>query len=487
MIRLLVTTAAAAAVSGSLFAQSEFTSKSPEEQLRGQIAELQAETGLARPASLIAPLRALAVLYQETDDHALASAALEEARYVTRVHQGLASADEALLLRQQIRSEKALGNDERVWGLEQDMVTIARQHHDDIRMVPIFRELAEDRRDVIEKVRAGELPPMIFLGCYDTWGLRRYDDTRGKHQPPPGGSCEAQAGTPGVIRNLRAEVLIYYADAIETVLKNGDYASQELRDLEKQAVRMFPGLFDPTTWLTGNQRTLHEPRHTPLSLCNGIWPGSVNPGVGHWANSHAAKRGSSETLDELLASEILGTCLEPVVSTNEFVTANVGGWVSLVRLIAYEIRSGAPAAARAKAFTDLADWCLLLTPVERRHFSESSEHAIELYQRAYRELQQDDAARAAMFSPQAPVTFGPNLFTSIATQSSRYIDVSFEITKYGRGERIKVLDTSKGATRAEERELSRLIESTTFRPRFVDGKLADSAPVIARYDLDARL
>jgi hypothetical protein len=64
----------------------------------------------------------------------------------------------------------------------------------------------------------------------------------------------------------------------------------------------------------------------------------------------------SETLDELLASEILGSCLDPVVNGDGFVTANVGGWVSLVRLIAYEIRSGAPAAARAKAFTDLADW-----------------------------------------------------------------------------------------------------------------------------------
>ena len=151
-IRLLVTAAAAAAVSGGLFAQPELASIAPEEQLRQQIAELRVETGLARPADLVDPLRALALRHQETDDHALASAILEEARYDHARPPGLASADEALLLKQQIRSEKALGNHERVWDLEQDMVTMARHHHDDIRMLSIFRELADDR---LECHRAG--------------------------------------------------------------------------------------------------------------------------------------------------------------------------------------------------------------------------------------------------------------------------------------------------------------------------------------------
>ena len=30
---------------------------------------------------------------------------------------------------------------------------------------------------------------------------------------------------------------MYYADAIETILRTGDYASQELRELEKAALR----------------------------------------------------------------------------------------------------------------------------------------------------------------------------------------------------------------------------------------------------------
>src|SRR5262245_27508769 len=130
---LVAAVGATAAVSG-LFAQTR--PPSAEQQLRQQIAELQTETGLARPAELPEPLRALALLYEEGGDYALATAALEEARYVARVHDGLTSADEALLMRQQIRSEKALGLYDRAWDLEQDMLTIARQHHDDIRMLP---------------------------------------------------------------------------------------------------------------------------------------------------------------------------------------------------------------------------------------------------------------------------------------------------------------------------------------------------------------
>jgi hypothetical protein len=63
-----------------------------------------------------------------------------------------------------------------------------------------------------------------------------------------------------------------------------------------------------------------------------------------------------------------------------------------------------------------------------------------------------------IFAPPVPVTlptFEPNPFAFAATESWRYIDVSFDITKYGCGERVEILDSSEGATRAEERDLTR--------------------------------
>jgi len=457
----LVAAAAAAAASGAVFAQPEPAPIDPEERLLERIAELATEGG-PTPAEVIGPLRALALLHQEAGDHALAIAALEEARHVTRVHQGLSSADEAVLLRQQIRSEKALGNHQRVWDLERDMVTIARQHHDDVRMLPIFRDLADDRLGVIDKVAASERPPMIYAGCYNGAPLPPYDYARGEQRAP---ASTGSVTTPGcfgginqdLIAKLRAEILMYYADAIEIILRTGDYASEELRQLEQAALRM--------SFLTRPWAMRSREAGGSFAFCSG------------------------GTLDDYLALEILGTCLAPVGRAHNFVVANVG-LVSLIRLMAYEIRSGAPAAASANALADLADWLLVIVPHDRRRFGGRAATALVLYERLYGQLQQSDDLRAStaqIFAPELPVTlptFEPNPFASAATpESLRYIDVAFAVTKYGLGEQIEILDSSKGATRAEERDLIRLIEGTTFRPRFVDGKLADSAPVIVRYHL----
>jgi hypothetical protein len=430
---------------GAVLAQSEGTA-AREEQLRGQVAALQIETGLARPAEIIDPLRALATLHEEAGDHAFAAATLEEARYVARIHYGLASAEEALLLRQQIRNEKALGLHQRVWDLEQDMTTIARQNHDDLRMVPVFRYLAEDRREALAEYRAGGFPPEIELGCYYVPRPIRYDDTRGDRRPPPPDanslpdptSCIA-GNRDVVIKAIRSESLMYYADAIQVIVKYGDYASQELRDLERQALRA-------TTFAA----------FAP-SFCRG-------------------------TVDDLVALALIGSCLEPVFHEGDTVIPNIG-WASLVRLLAYEIRSGAGPAARAKAFAELADWHLI---APGRRFDEQ---AFSLYERAYRVLGDGGDTRTVteIFSPTIPITllaYEPNPFVPPSTaDASRYIDVAFKITKQGVGRRVRILETSAEATRNEERHLTRLIENTTFRPRMVNGKLADEAPAELRYYL----
>jgi hypothetical protein len=82
------------------------------------------------------------------------------------------------------------------------------------------------------------------------------------------------------------------------------------------------------------------------------------------------------------------------------------------------------------------------------------------------------------------LAYEPNPFVSPSTaDASRYIDVAFKITKQGVGRRVRILETSAEATRNEERHLTRLIENTTFRPRMVNGKLADEAPADLRYYL----
>ncbi len=463
----LVFATVAAVVSAAVSAQTatEYAQRAPGEQLREQIAALRATEGPAA-AGLIGPLHILALVYQEAEDHVLASAAFEEARYVTRVHRGLFSVDEALLLEQQIRSEKALRNYERAWNLGQDMLAIARKHLDDVRVVPIFRALADDRSAVLSEVRAGSLPTEIRLGCYLAGPRPRYEDPRGEPRPAADGDSSCRFGRRDVVvARLREEILLYLADAIEVMLEHGDYASGELRELERQALGI--EYFAP------------------------YW---VLPSMGNATSGAARFTGvrlecPDATLDALLASDLLDGCLDPVIHWEGHVVANVGSWVSLVRSVAYEIRSGAPAAARANALVELADWHLLSTSLERRHLEAGTDRALEIYERAIRELQADANGRATeVFSPEVPVTlptYRPNRFSSPANEeSSRYLDVSFAVTQYGRAERIELLATSRGATRAEERDVIRRIEGTSFRPRVVDGKIAAAAPVVVRYALD---
>ena len=84
-------------------------------------------------------------------------------------------------------------------------------------------------------------------------------------------------------------------------------------------------------------------------------------------------------------------------------------------------RHGAPAADRANALVELADWHLLSTPADRRRFEESSNRARELYERAYSEVQPGADARAwatPIFSPDVPITLPtnePNPFASAAS------------------------------------------------------------------------
>jgi hypothetical protein len=173
--------AAALLASGGAFAQPKLAQTDPQTTLVTQIAALRAEAGPTAP-QLIGRLHVLGMLYQEAGDHALAAVALDEARYVTRVHSGLSSIDEGLLFMQQIRSEKALGDYEGAWQHERDMLAIARKHSGDIRTVPMLRGLADDRSEVLRKVRAGKFPAELYLGCYYAGPRPRYEDARAEQR-----------------------------------------------------------------------------------------------------------------------------------------------------------------------------------------------------------------------------------------------------------------------------------------------------------------
>lgn len=159
---------------------------------------------------------------------------------------------------------------------------------------------------------------------------------------------------------------------------------------------------------------------------------------------------------------------------------------SLQRLADYEDMVSAPLLTRIDALVRVADWDLLFSR-DRVLF----ESALEIYMRAYEELEREGAAQESIdeiFAPKTPIvipTFLPNPLALTETPASTgYIDIAFEITKYGQARNIEILETTMNATHAAETGAVRLIKSKRFRPRVTQGQFADGSPIVVRYYLN---
>jgi tetratricopeptide (TPR) repeat protein len=405
-------------------------------QIVEKVQRIQTQDG-SDSVDLIEPLTALGQLYLEDGDHELAIAAFEKAGQVVRVNYGLTSLDEAPLIQYLVRAEEARGNVGAAWDLEQELLILVGRYPNDVRTVPILREIADRRTDVLRRYRAREYPPQIILGCY--------------YRVREGDRCRSGSRTQA-IRALAREAQWYRAAAIEALVRNELYHSDELRELEMEAVR---------------------------------------------AGAASSYSCPPMPLQALLEMELVGSCLEPAISREDEAIAdldtaslvrlrgmplvNVGGFASLVRLVIYEVRSSAPALNQANALVRLADYQLV-------HGLGTDESTLGIYERAYRRLRENDVAQTSIeqiFSPNTPVVLpgsSPNpLAADGVPEFDDYIDVAFDITQYGRSEHIEILDTSTNATRAARKDLVRLLEGSRFRPRVIDGRFADTSPVVVRH------
>ncbi|MBN1238280.1 MAG: hypothetical protein JXB36_07245 [Gammaproteobacteria bacterium] len=395
-------------VPGGGFAQPD-AERSPSDRQRAlveQIQEEQARNG-ARSADLVAPLTALGLFYQEQGDRALAAAALEQARQIIRVNQGLSSVEEAYVLRQLVRIEEARGNVEAAWELEQEVLALAAENSDDLRVVPLLREVADNRLKVLDRYRSGEFPPQIVLGCY--YGKR-------PPQAGPGGldylphNDRCRSGSRRVvIRSLLWEARLYQARAADVLVRHAPAANDALRDLVSDTIRSSYDYGDA----------------------------------------------------------FLELVLRPITD--------------------YETATSMPLLTRAETLVQLADLNVLRAH-RARSFREYDAVPLQ-YEQAYEQLRGEGVAQASIdeiFSPEIPVVLPavyPNPLVSEKTASAGFIDVAFDITRYGESENEEILDT-KNATGADRRSLLRLIRRGVFRPRVVGGRIAESSRVIVRYHLD---
>jgi hypothetical protein len=423
-----------------------------DDRLLQQVQEILSRNG-PNSLALLEPLTALGAHYQTGDDHLLALATLERAVQILRINNGLHTLDQVPLAQQLIRIEEARGNAAGAWDREQELLTLLRRHLDDLRTVPVLRDIADKQMNVLAAVVAGKHPPQVLLGCfYQEWPLR------------DGGSCHAGSRRT-VIQGMLAEAQRNYAEAIGVLLRNGVFGD-EVRELELRVLRgvdllrarndsgpipMVP------TYVGASSLEPWRSRMAPVvALAEWELPAAPEPTRGDAARSHF------------------------VIRHVEMMDPYQRGRQSLRRLYAYGAASSSPVRNQADAVAQLADWDLLHS---------HNGQAIGGYTAAYAMLEKADAAEASiaqLFAPPVPVVlpvFRPNpLAPDEARPATGHIDVGFEITQYGRARAIEIRDSANAGGEAQQRLVS-LVKSRRFRPRATAGQFAGATPVMLRYYL----
>jgi hypothetical protein len=171
-------------------------------------------------------------------------------------------------------------------------------------------------------------------------------------------------------------------------------------------------------------------------------------------------------------SELEGKLLRNSYDLRDYQT----GRGSLVRLIYHDPENAEPMLRRIERLVQLADWDLLYgqRPL-----------AFDLYERTYAYLTQRDVAQASideLFAPATPVslpTFEPNLLApELVDGATGYVDVVFDVSRYGRTSRIRVVDSN--ASNAAQSRITRWLVNNRFRPRVAGGQVVDTSRIVAR-------
>ncbi len=189
---------------------------------------------------------------------------------------------------------------------------------------------------------------------------------------------------------------------------------------------------------------------------------------------------SSEELRDLELDLLRGTDLaRTMYDQSHYYTATYyGGRQSLRRLYGYGAVRNAPTVQQVGALVQMADWELLYS----RHGN-----AVDVYELAIATLRSTDGAATAMedlFTPELPVVlpaFQPNpLARDESRDATGHVDVAFDITKYGRGRAVEIIDAANVNRDAQHRLVS-LIMNSRFRPRPSDGGFDRASRVAMRY------
>jgi hypothetical protein len=389
-------------------------------ELLQRIQDIEARDG-PNSEELIDPLTTLGQLQQESGAPFQSAAVIQRAVDIVHVNQGLHSLDQAPLIRLLIGDAEAIGDARAAWDLEQDLLSLAGRHPDDIRTARILRETADRRFAVLDRYIVGQEPtPEIKYGCY--------------YREPANESCGA--GRSDVAQtNLFREAQGLYSRAIGVLVSNEHYPADDLETLVDELAR----------------KTYQYCPAAPRAAIAKSGPNAKSP------------------------TKLIQCDLAPIRTRH-----------SLLSLAQWQVENARAWPDGVDTLVEIADWDL--------HYANgvvADENALAEYTRVYELLAEQGTQEAIdrVFSPEIPVivpAFAPNPLAPGPEQSKNgYVEVSFEIDKHGRSHHVRILGTTTdSSTHAVEKRVVQFISGSRFRPRVVEGRIADSTPVVVRYFLD---
>ncbi len=412
------------ALSGLTFAQALPESPANTEQQYLDLIEQREEAGGITAPELIEPLTALGESYYAQQDYERAAESFERARTIMRVNNGFDTPQELPLLAKQVAAEEARGNLVVAWELEQSLLQLATLNLDSLDTLPIFIAAAEKRFDIWYRYMDGEHPPEIELGCY--YDQRKYIRYMLQRLPQLGMVSDSRVNCNSGDRDT----------VILSLLIEG--RSFQMRGVE--------------TLLRNDRYASGELKELVTEVLR---------------TSHAIARRHLSSTDPALSE-------------------------MMVRLLTQEPEDSASAVRHAEFLLQLADLNVVRARQDRRMSGFDAVH--EQYQQAWEALQAEGMEQAAlheMFSPALPVllpSFYPNPLAPVPeAEAGGYIDATFEITDRGASRRVEILGSSGNVQRSDVRAFKRLIDTSSFRPRMVDGKVVKSGPVTLRYYVSGRV
>ena len=468
------------AVPGNGFPQSQPQQVDAKDRIAEEIVAAEEQGGPRSPA-LIEPLTELGALYEAEGQHALATAALEQARQIVRINYGLHTLEQVPLMQQALVNQQALGNFAMVQAIEEELLGLAERYSDDLRTVAIHRDAGRRRMDVLRRFVAGEAPGEVYpeTGVYSFFN----ED---------------------VIVQLVSDAQIHYAGAAAVILRNGLYSSDELRGVEMEIVRAShmahqqnnPSIHSRPAAMpvTPRDNTFSSVSNNRLYRSYDYDRPFYNPTLEARTNALSALASGADVEDVRAALQDAPAAVQDAADAPDAIQGLRGdgmtsryqlGRDSYSRLIAYDERAFGESAdeaglrSRLEAYLQLADWDLL--------YSQNGT-ALDQYAQVHELLTTTDIGKpliAAIFAPAIPIVLPAFVPNPLKTQESAlYVDVAFEITKYGESRRVEIVGAVPNVSDAAKDELVTLVKGSRFRPRVTDGDLGRASPVVVRYYFD---